>query len=343
MKPETSQPGSFKKSLGPLFGIPVLFLAFGLSLWSTGIFYHWLETMVGNRGAGPKALLSFLPVLVWFGTFFISIFLIMFLAIFIVVGLKKLFGKSKGSSPSGAQESTKTTNRGHKKESYSSVVVLDGSLLPEGQPAGKDPTPILVSIIGLLVWTFCFKLYYQAVNQVDWRFYLLYGAGAILCLYLLHYGLHHQHAIVRRYIPAYNTDPRHGLRVVMAICLLLFGATAGIAWLFQSHLKRDTQSAEGVVTRLVYHHGYKGGVYRVEVRFTDLQNKVQVQECWGGSQSDIFLPDPDTKVEVLYNPFDPTDCTINNFTNQWSGPLFFLCMALFLLAALIWKILKSKM
>lgn len=339
MKTDPAYPGPPNKIVSGVMGFICLLGAFGLTVWGSNAFSRWLGGALGNRGLLIDALAAFLPFLVFIGLYFLSLFILILVTVMLRKGVSRLLGGDREKEPDDGGSRVVVTGHRRNKDEYSSVAGLEGTVEEKPEAPKTDPFYAILCFFGLVVWSLGFKCYSETQNQIGWAFWPLYGLGVLLLVYLFHEALHYRHAAVRRYIPARPISPQRRLAAGIVACVIFVGLSAGTTWVIQEKLKRDTQPATGVVTRLVYHPGYRSGHTNVEVKFTDLNHQTLTVECWGGTFYLRDLPNPGAQVQVLYDPHNPSEATLQMFGDQLGLPIFLGGIGLF---AFILAVLRAR-
>lgn len=92
---------------------------------------------------------------------------------------------------------------------------------------------------------------------------------------------------------------------------------------------KTARPAMGVVTRWNYHRSGRSSYKTLEVSFASTDEKTRTLESENHSGFTFLMPNVGQKVEVLYNPADPADFRVDQFSEIWSRSIF--CTLLFFL------------
>ena len=320
----------FTSGIGIVCGLGSL----GLAIWISSNFSQWLVGAVGNQGLINETLLAFLPTLVTIGSYF-GLFIG---SILLVIKTRLWLNPELRENPDpGPEEWAKP----HPEEDPTPVVSLERSEESKNETTEYDSTYFILSALGFVIWTLSFGLLSESQSHPAWYFWVVYGLGVVAWGTLFHEGFHHHHEAVRQYLPARTLNPnqRSGIVLGMSVILLVLAAFAGKQT--QERLKRDDQTTEGVVTKLVYHPGYRSGHTNVQVQFTDLRGTACLEECWGGPPPGQALPREGDRVEVIYDPQNPAEATLKDFGGQLWGSISLGGLSLILFIAGVVRAIKE--
>ncbi len=125
------------------------------------------------------------------------------------------------------------------------------------------------------------------------------------------------------------------------IFLLLAALLCGyLAW-GTLQFQKIGRPVTGVVTRWVHHSSVRGGYEVVEVRYQTPDGKVRTQESANHSLFNFNSPKVGERVDLLYNPNDPTVFRLAQSSQMWSGPIFCFVITIFVSLGFAIRILYS--
>lgn len=130
------------------------------------------------------------------------------------------------------------------------------------------------------------------------------------------------------------------LLVGLMVALLLGGGSFMI-WRTTEFLKTALPTT-GVVTRWIHHSSGRSGYEDLEVCFTTQKGVKLTLESRNRSGLEFLMPNVGQTVKVLYDPTEPADFRVDQFSELWSRPILAFLIALAIIVATVISYRRRK-
>lgn len=245
---------------------------------------------------------------------------------------RRMFGKKDSSAPMDYEDYKK--NRPRRKLSESTEDVSDSGSRP-------SETPYWVALI-FFGFLFGITSYITTLNAIYNHFPA--GTWATIAFIVIVLGFPMIFAINRiikirkgESIELKGSSAKtFSLMKTTAGVLVIGGLCLGLGFILYKSIQstldfeKVAKPSTGVVTRWIFHHGYRSSHFNPEVRYQTPDGKIRVAECYGGLPFDFTLPQVGETVAILYNPNNPLQVKLQGFFQIWgliSLPFFMLALA----------------
>jgi hypothetical protein len=338
---ESYKPSSFATSKwGKTLAVIFFIVSWGFVLWGSISFINWFNPNPETASSGRRLAADLL-----------------FLPMFLIAGIASSFGSILLLAWVGRKLNLKgTSNEEYSRPTYTELLRTKAvhesndwmnkrppDVAPKTHPS-EWPYWLMVLFFGSLFATGLFfvvqDMVIRHVPSEDWVVigFLLAILGAPTFLGVLRIRQ------IQRGEPIDDSKPSQSINLPPAlvhflgylafgIVLLVFGSFIFFTAERTLQFQKIARPAEGVVTRWVYHPGYRSGHYNVEVRYQMPEGRVRVVECASPSFFDFLRPNVGEKVDLLYNPYNPLEVRLAQFSEMWSGTLF--CVFVFVVVSTV--------
>jgi hypothetical protein len=313
------------KSFFGIYGGITSFISAGLSMWVTLLLTRWFvpDETVASSGRRFTEMILIIPV------YLILTIVVWILFVVLMMILVRLLN-IKPDTQYGSEEKEKDEPKSPSVWPYWLMVIFFGSMYFLG----------LFSIVR--------EMMTRHFSGEYWIMILVMSAllGAPMTIGILRI----RQADRGEKLPSFTThssrtqqkvSPVFQKAIIGFIFILLMGLAVLFGWQ-TIEFQKMARPATGVIKRWIEHGMGRGRYTVLEVQYTTPEGVTRTLESTHRSFVLFLMPNVGQTVDVLYNPNDPTDFRVNQFSEMWSQTLFCVFFAGIVLIAGIIGILRNQ-